>query len=116
MNKWECDARDTAGCKATAVGTGGAVGLRAIGWYFKPGDCNNLNGTLLCPVHRTDGEECLEAFLYPGQEPDQHCGPCKGEVEADDWQTIINSGLGFENHSYTEWLERHREAFNRDNN
>jgi len=49
MNKWECE---FPGCKSTAVGCGGAVGLRAIGWYFKPGP------KIFCPNHRPDKEDC----------------------------------------------------------
>jgi len=45
MNLWECD---HPGCKCTAVGVGGAIGLRAIGWYFKRGPI------IRCPNHRPD--------------------------------------------------------------
>lgn len=51
MNLWECDHPD---CNASAVGEGGAVGLRAIGWYFKPGPI------LYCPRHRPDAIPCVE--------------------------------------------------------
>ena len=42
MNLWECG---HSGCKCTAVGTGGAVGLRAVWWYFEMGP------QLFCPDH-----------------------------------------------------------------
>lgn len=32
MNRWKCQA---AGCQSVCMGVGGAVGLRALGWYCK---------------------------------------------------------------------------------
>lgn len=46
MNLWECQ---HPGCKCTAVGSGGAIGLLAIGWYFVPGP------KILCPAHHPAG-------------------------------------------------------------
>ncbi|MAT84097.1 MAG: hypothetical protein CMD39_07380 [Gammaproteobacteria bacterium] len=50
LNLWECEHR---GCTAAAAGTGGAVGLRAIGWYFRRGS-GGSGPTILCPNHRPD--------------------------------------------------------------
>ena len=57
MNLWECE---RPGCKSTAVGCGGAIGLRAIGWQFIAGETKmmmTLGPTILCPLHRTDGAD-----------------------------------------------------------
>lgn len=49
MNKWECAATH---CDRHVVGLGGAVGLRAIGWYFERGTSEPLTGaTVYCPAH-----------------------------------------------------------------
>jgi hypothetical protein len=42
MNLWECQHK---GCKSTAVGTGSAAGLLAIGWFFE------LGPVIFCPIH-----------------------------------------------------------------
>lgn len=63
MNRWTCDRPD---CQTVAVGVGGAVGLRAIGWFFESGP------RLFCPAHRPDavGDDCshciadILAFRY----------------------------------------------------
>lgn len=47
-NLWQCAAPE---CKATALGVGSAIGLRAIGWWFVAG------GDILCPAHRPDPTE-----------------------------------------------------------
>ncbi len=44
MNLWECDTR---GCPSTAVGIGGALGLRAIGWAVTVG---GKDPRLQCPA------------------------------------------------------------------
>ncbi len=67
MNLWECD---EPGCNRAAVGTGGAVGLRAIGWYFRVGP------TLFCPWHRPDKIPCVE----DGENKGKPCGPCAAEA------------------------------------
>lgn len=59
MNLWECD---RPGCTSRAVGVGGAVGLTAVGWYFRPGP------VLFCPAHRPDG--------IPGKYHDCGHDPC----------------------------------------
>ncbi len=51
MNKWECE---HPGCKRSCIGIGGAVGLIAIGWYFKPGKGIALSAQIYCPEHRPD--------------------------------------------------------------
>jgi hypothetical protein len=112
MNLWQCDRGKYADnrCSRTAVGTGGAVGLRAIGWWFEPGyDFVDRKEHLLCPQHRPDAIPCLEAFLYDTT-TDEPCGNCSGEIEADKWQKLMNEELGFGHHSYADWLESQRIA------
>ena len=46
MNLWECSFR---GCSNRAVGTGGAAGLRAIGWWVE--EWQEEGPDLLCPAH-----------------------------------------------------------------
>lgn len=49
MNLWECSKVD---CTQTCVGLGGAIGLVAIGWYFKRGSADPIRPpTLFCPGH-----------------------------------------------------------------
>lgn len=88
MNLWECD---EPGCTAKAVGMGGAIGLRAIGWFFQKGP------RLFCPIHRPDGTK--------KRNPDWKgtsvrckkrgkCGGCKAEEEADRLQYAVSKALG----------------------
>lgn len=94
MNKWECE---YPGCKSTAVGTGGAVGLRAIGWWFVRGMSNNI----FCPAHRPDPIRCLEQADY------HECRNCAGELEADKWQRQMEAGLGWEvSEPHEQWVRR----------
>jgi hypothetical protein len=79
MNVWRCDALT---CGRECVGVGGAVGLRAIGWYFTYG------GPIFCPAHRPDPVKCLES-------DQESCELCAGEIEADLWQAIIGREYGF---------------------
>lgn len=81
MNLWECDHRrlDGSRCSSTAVGEGGAIGLRAIGWWFMVG------GRLLCPRHRPDPAPC-------GQDGED-CTYCAADAEADYFQGLIRSTL-----------------------
>lgn len=101
MNKWECDAP---GCRNSAVGCGGAIGLRAIGWYFVPG---NHAPRLFCPAHRPDGAPCQNV----GEEDTrtvaelQNCPMCAGDNEADEIQDVIYGMLGLES-----WRLLKREA------
>jgi len=55
MNQWNCEEQ---GCAASAIGCGGAIGLRAIGWQFELG--RKTEGfphppMIRCPMHRIDG-------------------------------------------------------------
>jgi hypothetical protein len=77
MNLWECD---HPGCKSTAVGAGGAIGLRAIGWHFECGS------KLLCPEHRPDAMPCLVSKPQP-------CSSCVAEAEAGRFQRLITADL-----------------------
>lgn len=96
MNLWECDER---GCKITATGMGGAIGLRAIGWQaeINPGAMM----TLRCPGHRTDAYR--DQIYGPGHaEPaaGEKCAQCTGDYEAGAWQSLIGGG----------WQPRHSPA------
>lgn len=62
MNRWDCDHQD---CDRFVVGVGGAVGLRAIGWYFE------IGGPVLCPPHRPDPVPCDDKYS-----PENHGTPC----------------------------------------
>ena len=79
MNLWECE---VSGCDSTAVGAGGAVGLRAIGWYFAVGP------TILCPAHHPDKVPCTEppAIRTPEQAhwlpTARYCSLCAAEAQA----------------------------------
>jgi len=60
MNVWQCDHE---GCESTCVGIGGAVGLVAIGWYFKKGNMRRGVGEhpiTLCPIHHPEGYEIAD--------------------------------------------------------
>lgn len=48
MNYWECD---QSGCQSKSHGIGGAIGLRAIGWYFKKGEGITRPPIIFCPQH-----------------------------------------------------------------
>lgn len=73
MNRWDCD---TAGCPRSVVGCGGAIGLRAIGWFVRF-DARALTGPeIFCPAHRPDPIVCLENHDLA------ECAPCKAEREA----------------------------------
>lgn len=79
LNKWECAWPD---CRSTAVGTGGALGLRAVGWFF------SIGRGPFCPAHRPDGTLLRNKESYPCDQ-DGPCGPCKGELEAANLQNLI---------------------------
>jgi hypothetical protein len=72
MNRWECE---EPGCKSIADGVGGAAGLVAIGWFFRPGP------TILCPAHRPDRVPCRD-----GGAP---CPVCAGRRAADAARTAL---------------------------
>lgn len=86
MNRWDCG---HPGCGQSVVGVGGAIGLRAIGWWFMPGP------VLFCPLHRPDaatcpinkaGRECLAGGREGCPDP---CSRCTAENEADWIQSRI---------------------------
>lgn len=58
MNIWDCQ---HPGCSRVAYGVGGAVGLRAIGWYFKIGP------VILCPQHHPAGPAAAEVMANAAQ-------------------------------------------------
>ena|ERR1700760_3915739 len=58
MNIWECHHPD---CTNRVVGVGGAIGLRAIGWYFE------LGPVLYCPNHYPQGHRESEISAYKAQ-------------------------------------------------
>ncbi len=76
MNLWKCMHE---GCKNECVGMGGAVGLYAIGWYFRPGPY------ILCPMHRTD----LKPIRCERNASDSECIPCAAEKETKVYQELI---------------------------
>ena len=83
LNLWRCGAPD---CDSTAVGVGGAIGLRAIGWWFEGG------AEPLCPSHRPDGTlSRRQDMRCDVQGP---CGHCAAEKEADRFQLDIVRTLG----------------------
>jgi len=87
MNLWECG---EPGCTATALGEGGAIGLRAVGWYFEPGP------VLRCPAHRPDGET-ERRFMGCERPVGEPCSPCRAEMEAERYQVAMGA---------RPWLER----------
>jgi hypothetical protein len=90
MNLWECA---HPGCKSKAVGSGGAIGLRAIGWYFIP--AKNMQEAewprLFCPAHRPDPVRICKEKDGP-----MPCPTCKAEEEAHILQAIIYRWFGIE--------------------
>lgn len=83
MNKWECQGPD---CTNSIVGVGGAMGLRAIGWYVVTGP------VIFCPVCRPDPMPCVQTKERAGTS----CTFCRGEQEAYSFQEAIRSMLGLE--------------------
>lgn len=71
MNAWTCEHTE---CKRSAVGCGGAVGLRAIGWYFE------IGGPLLCPEHRPDKVPCDDKYSEGNH--GRSCAMCAAEHQA----------------------------------
>lgn len=86
MNEWQCQ---YAGCRNKVVGLGGAIGLRAIGWYFAPGP------SLRCPLHRPDPAPCADEATEAEQRPEA-CSMCSGERDARRWQSEMNHAYGFD--------------------
>lgn len=81
LNLWECAHRGTDGkrCTVTATGTGGALGLKAIGWFFE------IGGPILCPAHRPDQIICRN----PENREGVLCSTCAGDAEAKMIQIVI---------------------------
>jgi len=86
MNEWQCD---YAGCRNKVVGLGGAIGLRAIGWYFAPGP------SLRCPLHRPDPAPCTDEATEAEQRPEA-CPMCSGDRDAQRWQSEMNRAYGLD--------------------
>ena len=82
MKEWQCD---SPGCKYKCIGLGGAIGLRAIGWWFLPGP------RLFCPRHRPDPVPCVDK--YSDGNHGNSCALCAGEVEAEKIQSRITEIL-----------------------
>lgn len=78
MNLWECSRHD---CNRKAVGVGGALGLRAIGWHF------TMGGPLLCPVHRPDPIPCSDNDENAGKS----CSRCAAEASANAAQELLTT-------------------------
>ena len=68
MNRWECQ---FANCGRTVVGVGGAIGLRAIGWWFA------LGPEIFCPEHYPVKIPCHGGGEYEG-----FCSLCAAEDQA----------------------------------
>jgi hypothetical protein len=83
LSLWKCD---EPGCKSTAVGSGGAVGLRAVGWYFLPGPF------LRCPNHRPDPAPCHQEGNTDNT--GKTCSNCAAEDEARRLQQLVHNVLG----------------------
>jgi hypothetical protein len=81
MNQWICG---RAGCGTQAHGTGGALGLRAIGWYFEPGN------PPFCPAHWPGHKQgCGKLPSVEGTAPDPDCSQCAAEKQANQWQEVM---------------------------
>ena len=77
MNCWECQHK---GCGRTVVGVGGAIGLRAIGWYYQQGP------TILCPEHRPSQRHSTAHYLDCTRDD---CALCAAEEDAQFYQRLI---------------------------
>lgn len=99
MNKWECDYD---GCTVTATGTGGAIGLLAIGWWFKPIGYGSGRPALLCPAHRPDSIPCTEISLDDDGAYvtlDKPCSSCR----ADEIAAIIQHAISAHYEQLVAW-------------
>lgn len=104
LNKWECS---HPGCTSTAVGVGGALGLRAIGWYFVAGPI------IRCPSHRPDPSSVRREDC----DCSRPCGACRAEQEADRFQADIADALIIGDRADYRtranlWIERARNTLN----
>lgn len=92
MKLWQCSHH---GCSAQAAGTGGPIGLRAVGWYFVPGEL------LYCPMHRPDLVPCGAFGGANGSEPaGEMCSLCSAEIEADLLQHLVRAHVSHTDHSF----------------
>lgn len=73
MNRWQCGVH---GCKSEAVGAGGAIGLRAIGWYFERGP------VILCPAHRPDPTRDRTTAHDSHNDDGEPCSYCAADIAA----------------------------------
>lgn len=95
MNQWRCNGinyETGKRCTITACGSGGAIGLRAIGWWFEPGH------EVRCPAHRPDAHgACREAYRMAGDAlgPDP-CSSCTADEEAERFQLALAKVLRLE--------------------
>lgn len=80
MNRWRCE---HPGCTREVVGCGGAIGLRAIGWYFRPAP------VILCPAHRPDPIATRAPLHDPDDNDDALCRLCRADLEAYRWQLLM---------------------------
>lgn len=104
LDQWDCE---HPGCESSAVGVGGALGLRAIGWYFVPGPI------IFCPLHRLDPSEVKH------EECDNSgpCSFCRAEQEAETLQGNIAAVTGVDHRAYyqaraTRWAARAKNTRN----
>jgi hypothetical protein len=84
MNRWDCQMH---GCRSQAVGAGGAIGLRAIGWYFETGPI------LFCPAHRPDATTERTPLHCRSTDDGQPCPWCTADREASRYQVAMGGGL-----------------------
>lgn len=89
MHRWICD---NPTCGNDAMGTGGAIGLRAIGWDVELREKDPRGRwlhTILCPAHRRDAMSCTKRC--PDQVTGERflCHICAGRAEAEEWQATI---------------------------
>ncbi len=104
LNQWYCD---QAGCRSSAVGVGGALGLRAVGWFFA------LGPIIRCPNHRPDPSN----LKHEACETEGPCGYCRAEQEADAFQADIANVTGIDDRGHHQrrsdrWAERAKNTQN----
>lgn len=100
MNEWKCC---ESGCGTKVRGEGGAIGLRAIGWYFAAGgspEAYELRASgkiprdggpaIFCPAHRPDGIPCKQERMDGEPEPPERCSQCMAEQQALRLQQLIS--------------------------
>jgi hypothetical protein len=93
MNVWHCDYPR---CISSASGTGEAIGLRAIGWWFIPGD--RTVPEIFCPAHRPD--RTCDHGVCPGGDA---CPGYTGHREATAWQTLMKEGPAHFGSAHEHW-------------